>query len=411
MLTRTTPTSGIRIAGANVTTITLPPLHAAQRTIYECDRRFIIARCGRRFGKTRLAALLAVTTALQGGRVWWVAPTYAIGEVGRRETWQLAQQLKGQKKAKTILLGKGEIVFKTADDPQKLRGEGLNLVIVDEAAFINPDAWYQALRPALSDRLGRALFISTPCGNNWYAQLWNEAVSNPLEWATFHYRTRDNPYMPASELDHIKAQPQLVQQQEYEAQFIAGGGVVFRDILSCVENDTYVQEAVENRQYAIGVDLAKMQDFTVFTVVDMETRRVVAWERHQRLPYATQATYLQTLCNRFNNAVAIVEKNNTGDPFLELCHARGIYTQAFTTTNATKQAIIDALVVAFEQRLITIPNERILIDELSAFSMEMLPSGLVRYGAPAAMHDDAVMSLALAWHGAYNASKPTIDFV
>lgn len=384
------------------TTITLPPLHPAQKTIFDSNKRFVIARCGRRFGKTRLASLLAVVTALEGGRVWWVAPTYVIGEVGRRETWQLAAQFKGigaSKAGKTIKLGAGEIVFKTADDPQKLRGEGLNLVIVDEAAFIHPDAWYQALRPTLSDRLGRALFISTPCGNNWYAQLWNEAIANPSEWDAFHYRTSDNPYMPATELEHIKRQPQLVQQQEYEAQFIAGGGVVFRDVLSCVDDAPMLDEGVDGKQYIIGVDLAKMQDFTVFTVCDIEARRVVRTERYQRIPYATQATYLQTLHRNFNDAPVIVEKNSIGDPFLELCRARGFSPQAFVTTNATKQAAIDTLVVAFEQNTITIPKDQVLIDELSAYSMEMLPSGAVRYGAPSAMHDDAVMSLAIAWHG------------
>ena len=73
---------------------------------------------------------------------------------------------------------------------------------------------------------------------------------------------------------------------------------------------------------------------------------------------------------------------------------------SFTTTNATKATIIEALQLAFEQDEIRIPDNDTLIDELLSFSIDRLPGGSIRYSAPAGLHDDCVISLALAWHGA-----------
>ena len=48
---------------------------------------------------------------------------------------------------------------------------------------------------------------------------------------------------------------------------------------------------------------------------------------------------------------------------------------------------------------ITIPNHAVLLGELQAFEAKSLPSGMTRYAAPEGLHDDCVMSLALAWQG------------
>lgn len=74
-------------------------------------------------------------------------------------------------------------------------------------------------------------------------------------------------------------------------------------------------------------------------------------------------------------------------------------------TNASKSNIIESLALAFEQRTIVIIPDPVLIGELQAYESERLLSGLIRYGAPDSMHDDCVMSLALAWH-AIAAAKP-----
>jgi hypothetical protein len=71
----------------------------------------------------------------------------------------------------------------------------------------------------------------------------------------------------------------------------------------------------------------------------------------------------------------------------------------FTTTSATKQGIIQNLQSAFENGQIRVLDEPVLIGELLSFESKRNASGSFAYSAPDGMHDDTVMSLAIAWNG------------
>ena len=88
-----------------------------------------------------------------------------------------------------------------------------------------------------------------------------------------------------------------------------------------------------------------------------------------------------------------------GQPNIEALQNSGLYVTPFTTTNATKANIIQALELAFERGEIALLNDELQINELTAYQSEKLPSGLVRYGSPDGLHDDTVMALAMAWSG------------
>src|SRR5262245_29314565 len=100
-------------------TVTLPPLHSSQALIAAHPARFRIACCGRRWGKSRLAAMLSLKTALEHvGRCWWVAPSYSQSSMAWRELKALAAQIPGRvvrEDARRIALpGGGEITVKSA---------------------------------------------------------------------------------------------------------------------------------------------------------------------------------------------------------------------------------------------------------------------------------------------------------
>jgi hypothetical protein len=82
----------------------------------------------------------------------------------------------------------------------------------------------------------------------------------------------------------------------------------------------------------------------------------------------------------------------------------------FQTRNASKTLVIDDLALAFARQSISIIADDVLINELQSYEMERLPSGLMSYGAPDGLHDDCVMSLALAWHGVNHGSKSLLLF-
>jgi len=123
-----------------------------------------------------------------------------------------------------LLPGGGLVQVRSADEPDRLRGAGLDLVVVDEAAFCREETWTRSLRPALTDRLGRALLISTPKGRNWFADLYDSAGRRE-DWARFQYPTVANPHIPGGEVEAAALElPSLVWRQEYLGEFVEAQG-------------------------------------------------------------------------------------------------------------------------------------------------------------------------------------------
>jgi len=60
--------------------IELPSPHINQKKILECDRRFIVVMCGRRFGKSELSQILSISEAIKGGQVAYITPTYKLSK-------------------------------------------------------------------------------------------------------------------------------------------------------------------------------------------------------------------------------------------------------------------------------------------------------------------------------------------
>jgi phage FluMu gp28-like protein len=384
-------------------TINPPRLHPSQLEVADHPARFRVLACGRRWGKTRLGAAECVGVAVRGGRSWWVAPSYKVANVGWRLITRLALQIPGAeiRKADRVvaLPSGGEVSVRSADNSDSLRGEGLDFVVLDECAFMRSKAWYESLRPALSDRRGRAMFISTPKGRNWFWHLFQQGQAGTT-WRSWSLPTADNPFIDAAEIEAARAGlPERIFRQEYLAEFIEDGGGVFRGVMRAVDGDCWQDEPLPAHQYIMGVDWGKHSDFTVLTVIDVTLGHVCHIDRFNQIDYSFQVQRLQVLADKFQPAQIIAEQNSMGDPIIEQLRIMQLPVTPFVTTNATKKAAIEALSLAFERDEIRIPDDAVLIGELQAFESERLPSGNIRYGAPDGMHDDTVMSLAIGWSG------------
>lgn len=382
-------------------TVTLPELHPDQRRVWQHPARFQIISAGRRWGKSRLASLRCVTTALRGGRAWWVFPSYPMAAVGWRMLKRLAVQLPGVKVREVDRLiecaGGGSVQVRSADNPDSLRGESLDYLVMDECAYMVEAAWTEALRPTLSDRQGRALFISTPRGRNWFWRTWMAA--DGATWQAWQFPTTSNPFIAATEVEAARRQlPERIFQQEYLAQFIEDGAGVFRRVTEAA-TATPEDAAAEGCEYVIGVDWGKSADFTALAVLNTTRRALVHLDRFNQIDYALQTMRLRALCERFKPLMVVAERNSMGEPLIEQLMREGLPVQPFQTTNASKAQAIDALSLAFERGDLTIIPDAVMVAELQAYEMERLPSGMLRYSAPEGMHDDTVMALALAWQG------------
>jgi len=375
--------------------------HAGQLEVHNSDARFKVLSAGRRWGKTRLGVNECLDAASKGGRAWWVSPSYKTSEVGWRPLRQLARRIPGAEvklvDRSVALPGGGFVAVRSADNPDSLRGEGLDFVVMDECAFMQREAWTEAIRPALSDRLGRALFISTPKGRNWFWEIYQRGVQGEEGWQAWTFPTAANPFIQASEIEAARRDlPEIIFRQEYLAEFVDDQGGVFRRVQEAAVLDP--REPETNRQYVAGVDVASSVDFTVVTVLDAETKEMVYLDRFNRVDYPVLIDRLESVYHRYNLTSMTVEANSIGRPVIDELVKRGLAIVAFTTTSATKQAVIQSLQAAFENAQIKVLNNPVLIGELLSFESKRAPSGSFTYSAPDGMHDDCVMSLAIAWN-------------
>lgn len=384
--------------------LTLPALRPDQLAIAKHPAKVKILTAGRRYGKTVLGGVIAVNMLRQDGKVLWMPPNYK----NARPLWRWAlsvcaghpEYFNINKSERTIETKRGGMLgIYTGDNADSARGEDFDVAIVDEAPLLQEDVITDVIIPTLADRNGDLLCIGTPKGKNWFYQWWLKGQSGEDGFYSTQLPTFANP-MPSIQEAARKAQlmlPERSFRQEWLAEFLDDGGEVFRRVR---ENAiaTHQDGPEQGHLYAIGVDLGKRVDASVFTVMDLTLRHEVHTDHMRGIDYRVQVDRLAALAGRFRPVIVIVEVNSPGDVFCENAREKGIPVVEFQTTNAAKGAIIESLMVAFERDAIGIENDAALIAELESFTVERLPSGLMRYGAPAGMHDDRVMSLALAWY-------------
>ena len=209
------------------------PLSKPQKQVLECDKRFRVLITGRRFGKTFLAVTeLAKFARYPKKKVWYVAPTYRMA---KDIVWfELVDKLTKHKWIKktnnsdlSILLRNGsQISLRGADNENSLRGVGLDFLVMDEFADVKEHAWYEVLRPTLSDKNGSALFCGTPRGyGNWSYNLFTKEDNS---WASFQFTTLDGGQVSANEIEQAKADlDERTFNQEYMASFVNYAGQIY----------------------------------------------------------------------------------------------------------------------------------------------------------------------------------------
>jgi hypothetical protein len=307
--------------------------------------------------------------------------------------------------------------FFSAENPDSIRGNGFNGVVIDEAgdALRDEKVWFDAIRPTLSDRLGWALIIGTPKGRNLFFRMftWGEDPEYS-DWASFTAPTSDNPFIPAGEI--LAAEKELPSDsfsQEYLAHFLEFGAGVFKGIDACIRgmlDEAYSR--VPEHSYVLGWDPAKFQDYSVLTLIDNYTRRVVGWWRFNQIDYTIQVERVASVASAFC-AHVVMDVTGVGAPLYEQLQIqaseRNFTCEEYLFTNATKKILIEGLQVGIQNRDIEIPNISVLVNELRIFEYVLTKATRqLSYSAPSGAHDDAVISLALAYYGAKTDATPHV---
>ncbi len=385
--------------------------HYYQRLFHDSLARFRVIVAGRRWGKSLSACAEAfkLATIEPKQRGWIIAPTFKLSE----EDWRILNELtpplaiKDTKLAdrKIIFRNMSEIEMKSADNETSLRGAGLDFAIFDEASRIKEMAWLAAIRPALADRKGKGIFITTPKGKGWIHGLYLRGKDpNEKDWESWRFSSRNSPLFSLEEYNELKKSlPADVFSQEIEAQFIDNASMVFRNIKSRIAGS--LEDPETDEEYFMGVDLAKTHDWTAICVLNVNSH-LVFFDRFQKMDWKVQKEKIISVARKYNNSDILVDSTGIGDPILESLNEvnKDSYTtskdyiniQGFKFTNISKQQLISNLQLAFETGNITFPKIPILIDELEAYEYQILESGKFKFGAPLGLHDDTVTSLALA---------------
>ena len=386
--------------------IQLPRYHPSQQTVVDRAKRFNVLACGRRFGKTTLFTRRACETAIAGRKYGYFAATYKLlSEVYEEMEYRLAPIITSKNKTagRIELVTGGVAEFWTLLDKNAGRSRKYNEVGLDEAGLVKDleQIWNAAIRPTLTDFQGSAWFAGTPKGRNYFynAFLMGQDPNN-AEWLSHSMPTVMNTTIPnlMAEIEAAKRQlPERLFRQEYLAEFLDDAGGVFRGVSDLVVKGR-TQCQPRGRVY-IGIDLAKYQDFTVMTAVD-ESGSQVAHERFTGIPWSVQIQRIAAFVARFKDAVVYVDSTGVGDPIFEqLSRIPGAYWHGYNLTNQTKEDLINALVIQIEQASLALLDLPEQTAELQAYQYEITPSRNVRMNAPAGMHDDCVIALALACWG------------
>ena len=234
-----------------------------QQEVFKDTTRFKVVAAGRRCGKSRLSAVSLLIEGLncpEGSAVMYIAPT--LGQA-RTIIWDLLHEL-GRPVIKSshinnleILLVNGrKILVRGADNPDSLRGVSLTYVVLDECAFIKEDVWQKIIRASLSDKKGRALFISTPSGRNWFYDVFKLGQEgSDEEWRSWHFTTKDNETIDPKEIEAAeRTLSSFAFKQEYLSSFDNAGQEVFKE--------DWIKYAPEPAygSYVIAIDLAGFED-------------------------------------------------------------------------------------------------------------------------------------------------------
>jgi hypothetical protein len=358
--------------------------------------------------------------------VWWVAPYQGLAMIGWRRFIATIPPVAIHhidRKYNTItMINHATISFKTADNPESLLGEGLDFLIMDEAARVKESTWLEMLRPNLDDpgHIGDMMAISTPLGKgDWFynAFLWGQQHKYEYESWQLPYKDMDggipswkNPYFKKTALQEAMMLPDMIFFQEYAARFVEDFGEVFRDIRKAIRGTLEPPAASPDYEYVAGVDWGKSGDYTVVTILDQKGH-LVAYDQMYKQSYKFMAERVaETLASY--KAHALVESTGMGDPIFEMLQREYHDITPFNMSNVSKGDIIENLAIMIERGArgtpngVTYPEIPELIVQLQAFGMKQKTTGTIKYAAPKGFHDDFVISLALS---AWQLRKNTIE--
>lgn len=384
--------------------------------IYVTQPNITVLNWGRQVGKSVMMVYDAITYGLNnpGAQILYISPVYdqnakiikqfdAIFNK-RKDIKELVFDQIRYKEQEFVLKNGSLISFRSAESGDSLRGRTVDRIYIDEAAFISKYVFTEILLPMTIRTSAQVIMCSTPNGRNWFYDLFKEG-QKPENRKKVVSLWRNYLDLKDEKVNEVcEGFKDVMTQQEFNREvlglFIADD-TLFLDVERCIDVYEY-----EDTPVYIGIDIGITSDYTVVTVMD-EDYNVVEIDRfNMRKDNLSFIEYkerlMQLYYKYFEQLVACyIEVNNQELLYEEIADTfKDAYKVIpFRTTPTNKPQIINFLIKLFEDLRISIPDDEQLIKELYGFkSKRNAISGKMQYAGSSDIHDDMVMSLAIACH-------------
>lgn len=362
-----------------------------------------IVTCSRQWGKSFMLLQLILYYALneRNSRVVFVSMSYAqankiFNELIRGVEKSGVIKRKNASENSIIMENGSEIYIRSYQRAELIRGLAATTLIVDEAAFIKDEDWQAVLRPTLATAGIRGILFSTPRGHNYFYEMYCKGeLSDYPNYHSYYSTFRENPFANLSEIeDAHRSLPEKIYEAEYEAKFVSGNLSVFDNYRNCTTGKCVTGKTIG------AIDVGNADDWTVLTL--MNGNKVIGMWSWRKDTFENIINQIVKLLQEYNVFKCWVETNGLGSPFYEFLFKRvreqrlRVSLESWTTTNASKQNIVEQLVNDFAMNNIIIPNDPELMLQLDHFTCSYsTKSKAIVYGGENGFHDDYVMSLAI----------------
>jgi hypothetical protein len=377
---------------------------------------------------------------------WWTAPTYSQAEVGFKEirshlesSGALARVV--ESRLRMDLVNGSRIECRSWERDENLLGPSVNgRIVVDQAELLTGRA-----RAIISTRRAATMGPIRYGGNagahgsEWWrltrqAEAAHRGGSKEMDFIRWTWRDRyealkgEGGDEAARYLTFIEAEERNLPSEEfrrlYESDFLTTGAGVLNLLPACKNGGDelhpvelpFSEPWEHNEPCVAGMDLAKERNFTVLSIVGMQSGRLKAMDRFQRMPWEAQMARAVTTLRQYSRTMKesrasgkpaqsiplYLDATGIGGPVLEVlvrvAAEQAIDCIPIVFDNQKKQAMVAAIQVGVEQETFSMPYIAEAVEEAANLERAGLSTS-VKYHAPEGMHDDIVWSLGLALYG------------
>ena len=308
------------------------------------------------------------------------------------------------------LINGSSISIKSAEQKESLRGETCTgILCIDECAYISSEV-YNIVKPWCDFHKAVTLMVSTPfVKSGFFWEYYNHGLNREyncvsIDWSDEKYQDDMDFILPPSKLEEYKKLlPKNVFLTDYLGIFIDDDGTVFTDFKKCINRN----EIKDSDKLYLGIDWAAgvESDDTVIVAFNQYGKQVYL-DYFNKLTPTQQIDRIEKFIVQYKNQIAVVqtELNSLGTPLTDFLKNRPQLKTiinkfvGFNTTNQSKNAIVQNLQIAFEQKEIEILEDEKQSRELATYTAEYnAKTRNVSYNAPNGLHDDICIAMMLAY--------------